>query len=180
MVQFAFLALACVFGLLWYNWIRFEDWLDFGYVTIHGAPGIVEAVQKYGMFHPYFIRANLNIMLFKLPKFDFSGQGFFFQPGFAGYSIFAMTPALVYAFRRQRRNWWIVSAWLSILLTLALLLLYHNTGAEQVGYRYLMDAIIPIMLLIANGVGEKPGRIFKVLTLIGFLINFFFRSIGGI
>jgi hypothetical protein len=164
-------ACLAVFLLLYYNYVRFEDWFDFGYVTIHGAPWILEAVQTYGMFHPHFFQTNLNVMLFKLPRLDFSGERFFFQPGISGFSIFAMTPPLICLYRSFRRNWWGIGAWLSVLLTLLLLLFYHNTGAEQVGYRYLMDAIVPIMLLLGLATGEKSSWMFKFLTVLGILIN---------
>ncbi len=64
-----------------------------------------------------------------------------------------------------------IGAWLSVILTVGLLLCYHNTGAEQVGYRYIMDAILPILLIMGVGVGNKPGLFFKLLTLIGIIVN---------
>ncbi len=162
---------ACV--LLGYNYLRFEDWLDFGYVTINGADWILDAVRKYGMFHPYFIPANLDAMFFRLPELDFSGERFFFQPDetMIGFSIFVMTPPLIFLFRRLRRNWWTISAWVSIFLTTGLLLCYHNTGASQVGYRYLLDMIAPILLLMGVGIGKRPGTIFKILAALAFLVN---------
>jgi hypothetical protein len=60
-----------------------------------------------------------------------------------GYSIFFMTPPLIFIFRNLRKNWWNVGAWISILVSLSLLLMYHNTGAETIGYRYMMDFILP-------------------------------------
>ncbi|HNY18807.1 MAG TPA: hypothetical protein PKJ76_02035, partial [Flexilinea sp.] len=65
----------------------------------------------------------------------------------------------------------VIGAWVSVILTVGLLLLYHNTGAEQVGYRYIQDAIIPLVLLLGVGVGEKPGILFKGLTILGVVIN---------
>lgn len=170
-IKIAIPVVVCSFLLLYYNYVRFEDWFDFGYVTINGAPWIIEAVQRYGMFNAHFFRTNLNVMLCKLPRLDFSGTRFFFQPGISGYSIFVMTPPLLSLYRSFRKNWWVIGAWLSVILILFLLLFYHNTGAEQVGYRYLMDAIIPIMLLMGLGVGEKAGIVFKGLTLLGVVIN---------
>lgn len=158
--------------LLFYNYLRFDDWTDFGYVTIHGADWILEAVQKYGMFNFHFFENNLDVMIFRRPRLDFSGERFFFQPGISGYSIFIMTPPLIYLFRRLQKNWWMIGAWFSILLTVGLLLCYHNTGAEQVGFRYLMDAILPILLIIGIGTGTKPGAFFKTLTILGVFVNF--------
>lgn len=163
----------CAFGLLWYNYVRFGDWLDFGYVTINGAPWILEAVQRYGMFHPHFFRTNLNVMLLKLPQFDFSGARYFFQPGISGYSIFAMTPPLFYLFKPAKMTLWRIGAWTSLLLTLLMLLFYHNTGAEQIGYRYLLDAMTPVLLILADNASARTGTFFKILTILGILISWF-------
>ncbi len=170
-IGFGIPVLICVFMELLYNYLRFEDWFDFGYVTINGAESIVEAVQKYGMFHPHFLRENFEVMFLRMPRIDTTGERFFFQPGYAGYSIFAMTPAFIYLIRGIKKNWWVIGAWVSVILTVGLLLLYHNTGASQVGYRYIQDAIIPLMLLLGVGVGKKPGILFKALTILGVAIN---------
>lgn len=170
-IKVAFPSMVCIFLLLYYNKLRFDNWFDFGYVTINGAPWILEAVQKYGMFHPHFFKTNLQVMLWQLPALDFSGDRFFFQPGISGFSVFVMTPPLIYLFRRFRKNWWVIGAWVAVILTVLLLLFYHNTGAEQVGYRYLLDAIVPIMLLMGLGVDRKVSWFFKMLAVIGITVN---------
>ncbi len=158
--------------LLLYNKLRFDDWMDFGYVTINGADWILDAVQKWGMFHPHFFKVNAEVMLFGLPELDFSGEHFFFQPHVAGYSIFVMTPALIYVFRSFRKNWFAVGAWASVLLSIGMLLLYHNTGAEQIGYRYLLDIAAPLCLLTADGLRGKVSWLFKLLTTISICVSF--------
>lgn len=158
--------------LLLYNKVRFHDWMDFGYVTINGADWILESVREYGMFHPHFLKINADVMLFGLPGLDFSGERFFFQPHVAGYSIFVMTPALIYVFRSFRKNWFAVGAWASVLLSIGLLLLYHNTGAEQIGYRYLLDIAAPLSLLTADGLRGKVGVLFKALTIFSVILSF--------
>lgn len=157
---------------LLYNKVRFDNWMDFGYVTINGADWILDAVQQYGMFHPHFLKTNAEVMLFGLPELDLSGERFFFQPHIAGYSIFLMTPPLIYAFRAFRKNWFSLGAWASVILSMALLLLYHNTGAEQIGYRYLLDTTAPLALLIAAGLGKKVSLLFKGLTVFSVILSF--------
>ena len=108
----------------------------------------------------------------KQVAFDFSGERFFFQPHTAGYSIFLMTPPLIYVFRSFRKNWFAAGAWASVLLSVGLLLLYHNTGAEQIGYRYLLDIAAPLSLLTADGMRGKVSIFFKVLTVFAILMSF--------
>lgn len=158
--------------LLLYNKLRFDDWMDFGYVTINGADWILDSVKKWGMFHPHFLKTNAEVMLFELPELDFSGERFFFQPHVAGYSIFIMTPALIYVFRSFRKNWFAVGAWISVFFSIGMLLLYHNTGAEQIGYRYLLDIAAPLCLLTADGLRGKVSWLFKLLTIISISMSF--------
>lgn len=155
----------------YYNWIRFGDWRDFGYVTINGAPVILEAVRTYGMFHPHFIKLNFETMIFALPRIVSVDGRTFLRPGVVGYSIFAMTPPILYAFRRWSREPWFIGAWASILSCVAMLLLYHNTGAEQIGYRYLMDFAVPLWILIGFGMKGRASRLFKLLMMLGTLVN---------
>ena len=162
----------CVGLLLLYNKLRFNAWMDFGYVTINGADWILESVQKWGMFNTHFFKTNADVMLFGLPRLDFSGERFFFYPYVAGYSIFLMTPPLIYAFRSFRHEWFSVGSWLSVLVTVALLLMYHNTGAEQIGYRYILDAAAPLALMVADGTRGKVSPLFKILTVFAVCLSF--------
>ena len=53
-----------------------------------------------------------------------------------------------------------------------MLLLYHNTGAEQVGYRYLLDILMPLSLLTADGLRGKVSLFFKLLTVFAIVLSF--------
>lgn len=163
--------LICAGLLLGYNKLRFDAWLDFGYVNIHGADWILDAVQRYGMFNVHFIPQNFRVMFLQFPQLDFSGSRFFFQPGIGGFCLLAMTPPLIFLVRAFQKDWADLGAWLSVLLTLALLLCYHNTGAEQVGYRYLMDCVPVLLFLLARGVGKRANVFFRLLSFLAFAVN---------
>jgi hypothetical protein len=68
-------------------------------------------------------------------------------------------------------NWWAAGAWISVILSAGLLLIYHTTGASQLGYRYISDFILPVMLLVALGIGQRASLTFKILALFSILIN---------
>ena len=158
--------------LLGYNRIRFDDWFDFGYTTINGARKIVEDVNRYGMFNIHFVPVNANVMFFMLPRIDLSGERFWFHPYVAGYSMFLMTPQLLYSFRSFKKNSWIIGSWISVLVIVGMLLMYHNTGSDQIGYRYILDAAAPLLLLIGQGMKGKAGIIFKTMTLFSVALQF--------
>lgn len=163
--------IAAVGCLLVYNYMRFDNFLDFGYVTVNSSSWIMEAVQTYGMFHVHFLPINLEMMFLRMPVISFKDQQIAYSPGLDGTSILAMSPALIYLFRRFKLNWWTLGAWISIIITAGLLLFYHNTGAWQLGYRYLLDFILPVVLLTAVGLSKRTSRIFIALVLVSILIN---------
>ena len=49
--------------------------------------------------------------------------------------------------------------------------MYHNTGNFQFGYSYLLDFLVPLLLLLAAGFEEKLPRLFTALVLLSIAIN---------
>lgn len=159
-------------GLLVYNYLRFDDFLDFGYTTVNAGADILYRVQTWGIFSPHFIPTNLMVMLFRLPRLDPGGR-WPIEPSTTGMSIFLTTPALIYLFHRYPKQWWVTGAWLAVLCNVALLSLYHNTGAHQFGYRYIVDFIVPLFTLLAVALGRKIPWHFVLLVLASIAINLY-------
>jgi hypothetical protein len=161
-----------VAGLLFYNYARFENVLDFGYTTINGDVTIVKNAQMYGLFSPRYVLYNLNVMFLYLPQIQWD-SAWLLSPPKVGMSVFLSTPPLIYLFHRYENKLWIAGAWLSVFLSLALLMFYHNTGADQFGYRYILDAIVPLIALLAFVLGKKIPWHFILLTLLSIVINIY-------
>lgn len=161
-----------VTGILAYNYARFNNFLDFGYVNISGEATIVKNAQAYGLFSPHYILNNLKVMLFGLPKMDMRGM-WLIQPSLEGMSIFISTPALFYLFRSYENKWWVLGAWTSVILGTSLLAMYHNTGAAQFGYRYILDIILPIMALLPISIQKKIPLLFYVFFLASIVMNIY-------
>jgi hypothetical protein len=51
--------------------------------------------------------------------------------------------------------------------------MYSNTGANQYGYRYLMDFFIPAIMIIAYNVGERISGLMKTLIIASIIINYY-------
>jgi hypothetical protein len=157
--------------LLYYNYLRFGNFLDFGYVNINGSARVVRLVQEYGMFNTHFIPINLHAMLLALPELKAKCDYYF--PSGNGLTIIATTPAFLYVLRRFKFSWWMLGCWISILLSAAMLLMYHNTGAVQISYRYVMDFAIPLIMLMAFKAGEKISLPLKILIILSVIINYY-------
>ncbi|MEP7133955.1 MAG: hypothetical protein ABI904_03385 [Chloroflexota bacterium] len=174
------IAIAVLF-LLGYNYLRFDNFLDFGYTTITGDPEIVKNVQTYGLFSTHFIPNNAYVMLFKMPVIHWGipwptepkGALWPIDPTTTGMSIFLTTPPLLYLFRRYPKQWWILGAWVAVLFNLIMLSCYSNAGAHQFGYRYILDFLIPLIAMLAVGLGKKVPWQFILLTLLSILINLY-------
>ncbi len=161
-----------IIGLFLYNYARFKDFSDFGYVTISGDPLIVHNAQTYGLFSPQYILFNLKVMFLYLPKIDLNGP-WVILPSSMGMSIFLTTPALVYLFHRYEKRIWVWGAWTSVFLNFLLLVMYHNTGRDQFGYRYILDVLTPLMLLLSAAVGRKLPWHFVMLVIVSVTINIY-------
>ena len=164
--------LIAILGLLYYNYARFEDFLDFGYVSIHGHPDIVHNAQTYGLFSTHYIPENLKVMFLYAPEFR-PGERWFLLPSTLGMSVFLVTPALLYLFRRYENKTWVWGAWAAVILNFALLVMYHNTGRDQFGYRYILDVLLPLTLLLASAFGKKSPWHFILLVIASIAINMY-------
>ncbi len=164
--------LLAIIGLLMYNYARFGTFADFGYTTLNGDPEIIANAQTHGLFSPHFILSNLRVMLFNFPLIRPDAR-WPIQPSGNGMSIFLVTPVFFYLFRRYERQWWILGAWATVFCGLGLLLMYHNTGSRQFGYRYILDVIAPLILLLAAALRDRiPWHFFALLSL-SILINLY-------
>jgi len=161
-----------ILGLLLYNQARFGNFLDFGYTLLEGDPTIVANAKTSGLFSWRFIPNNLRVMFLEIPSLQ-PGGSWPILPSGAGMSLFLSTPPLVYLFHRYEKRGWISGAWATTLLMFALLALYHNTGADQFGYRYLLDMLVPLIALLAYTLGEKVPWHFSALTLASIAINIY-------
>ncbi len=161
-----------VAGLLVYNYARFEDFLDFGYTTVNAGADIVYNAQTWGVFSPHFIPRNLSVMFLEMPWYNPNSR-WPIEPSATGMSVFLTTPALVYLFHRYPKQWWVIGAWTAVFFNIALLSMYHTTGAHQFGYRYVLDMLTPLIALIAVGFDRKIPWHFVVLVLISIFINMY-------
>jgi hypothetical protein len=153
-----------------YNQARFGNPLDFGYATMNVSPDLSEDFLRYGQFDLHFLPRNLRWMLIGLPEWnDRCGH---WAPNPWGMSLLLTMPVLVFLVRAFPRSLWMTGAWAAIGLSLPLLLLYHNTGYYQFGYRFSLDFLVPIVALLAAAGRGRLSALFRVLIAIGIGINF--------
>ncbi len=158
-------------SLLWYNFARFEDPLDFGYISQNVDPFLKDDLETYGQFNRYFIPRNAKALLWATPELNGEGELPGFWPNRQGMSIFLTTPAFVFLLWRGRKDWLYAGALVSLGLILVPLLTYYNTGWWQFGYRFSLDFMMILMLLLATTAGERLSWPFKSLIILAVLMN---------
>lgn len=156
-------------SLLFYNWLRFGDLLDFGYRTANVAPQLVEELTTYGQFNLHYIQQNLEIMVFALPDWDAARARL--VPNGLGMSLFLTTPAFFYLLKARRITPLTIGAWTAAGLLLLPLITYYNPGWHQFGYRFSLDFTIPLLVGLAAGLKEPPSALLKALIVLSVLIN---------
>ena len=118
------------------------------------------------MFGFFILAAALTL----LPQFSDTAP--YVQFSKHGMSIFLSTPALVWLFYPRKVGPIHTPIWLTTAVIAALLLLYQNTGWEQFSYRFSLDILPYLVILLV--VGARPlTHWFKALIIAGVLVNGF-------
>ncbi len=155
--------------LLGYNYARFQNVWDFGYTGQNVAPALAEDLRVYGQFNLHYVPHNLWAMVLSGPIWDGGGQALLPNPD--GMSLLLTTPALIYLLWVRKRSPLVIGAWAAVVLLVIILLLYYNTGWGQFGYRFSLDFMTPVLVLLAVSAGPRMDRSMRLLILAGVLIN---------
>ena len=166
----SFVAIPITLGIatLVYNYARFSSIFDFGYARI---PGVLEEPwYQHGIFSIHSIPLNAKAMLFetwrRVDQFPY-----IVPSGFSG-SIFLSSPYLIYLFRVGARDATLKSlAWISIAVLTISLWLHGNPGGWQISYRYAMDLLPWMFLILLENSPKKVGVIDAALLLASIAIN---------
>ncbi|HOO77902.1 MAG TPA: hypothetical protein PK636_01165 [bacterium] len=158
-----------VFVYLCYNFLRFGSPFEtgYGYHCITGAAVI--QYQRYGLFHPHYLPRNLYTLLFMPPRLT---DGFpWFRPTPAGQALIFTSPALFYAFKAGFRSWENRAIWVSAAGIVAAQLFYCNNGSWQFGYRFILDSLPLLMVLIARGTPPSLTLGARAVIVLSILFN---------
>lgn len=160
-------------SLLWMNYVRFNDFTEFGHVLLAG--GMRSHVQQYGLFDWAYVSRNLAAAFALVPMI---------QPEYPyvvvsrhGMSLLLTTPAFAYLlWPKERRNdgekFFYRLMWAAVAVVAIPGFFYQNTGYEQFGFRFSLDYTVFLVVLLAVGRREIT-RVFKGVIIFGILVNAF-------
>jgi hypothetical protein len=102
-----------------------------------------------GLFNISYIPRQLNAIFIKGPEFSDSYP--FFKPSWVGMGLFFTTPALFYMFSANLKDKLALAAFGGLVLTSIPMLTYGVVGYLQFGYRFSLDILPFMVILVASG-----------------------------
>lgn len=173
--------------LAWYNYIRWQNPLEFGHFYL--LEGTRVTTRDHGLFSFYFLNHNLSAALTNLPRLSLSAP--YIQITRHGLGLLASTPALfalcgaavppaptaersdvpVGTVDRRRASL-IRNLAISIFCVAAPALFYQNDGWQQFGYRFALDFWPALMGVFALRIGRLSRRV-KALIILAICIQLF-------
>ena len=168
LVRFAIpVAVFAIAGMI-YNYLRFGSPTEFGhtYLEVRQAPQI----EQWGLMSYHYLSRNLTVALALLPELP--GRAPWIQIGGHGLALWFTTPLLVYVLWPRDKPAIHRALWLTIALVAVPVLLYQNSGWVQFGYRFSLDYMVFLIMLLAIG-GRPLTRVAKGLIVAGIVINLF-------
>ena len=152
----------------WFNWARFGSPSEFGHFFLNVR--WTERIQRYGLFHYAFLSRNLAAAFALTPKL--LAKKPFVQVSWHGMSMLLTTPALLYLLWPRVSGGTHRALWITVAPIAILSLLYQNDGWVQFGFRFSIDYLFLLMMLLAVG-GRPMTRTMKVLIVVGIGVNLF-------
>lgn len=147
--------------LLGYNYIRFGDVFDNGYVATNNVT-MTKAQRfellNYGLFNIKNVPTNFYYYFIKsldpilIPFTSLHGNTYILQPpyvrvAYPGTSFFIASPIFIYMLRTKIREKLVKLSLIPIITILCILLTYFWPGWRQVGPRYLLD-LLPFAYIV--------------------------------
>jgi hypothetical protein len=166
---FALPILAVGLVAMWMNHARFENAFEFGhtYLQIRWR----DRIEKWGLFNFHFFAKNLAVYVAALPWL--SAIPPFIKISRHGLALWFTTPHLLLApFPKRAVNATMVGLFVAVGAVAILNLCYQNSGWVQFGYRFALDYMAGLFVLLALG-GRRFGVGFYALLVFAIAVNTF-------
>lgn len=165
--------------LMAYNMARFDSPFEFGHRFL--LDGTRNSIVDHGLFSFWFLRGNLSAALTNVPQF--MAEYPYVKITKHGLSLLCTTPVFFYllwprkkAVQEASKDKFRVSlhtiAWITVAVVATPGLLYQNTGWEQFGYRFALD-YMPLLFMLLAMDSRKFSKLFYALVFVAVVVNLF-------
>jgi hypothetical protein len=151
-----------------YNQLRFGSPTEFGHSYL--AVRQQAQIEQFGLASYHYLARNLAVAFTLLP--ELSPRPPYVQISGHGLALWFTTPVLVLLLWPRDRPPQHRILWLCVAAVALPSLLYQNSGWVQFGYRFSLDYMVLLILLLAIG-GRPFTRWTKALIVAGIVINLF-------
>ncbi len=152
----------------WLNYARFDDPFSFGheYLQIRWRPRI----DTWGLFNYHYLPKNLAVFVASLPWLEDHAP--YLKISLHGLALWFTTPALLWTLWPSYVNVRMVGLWLAAIPIALMDLAYQNSGWIQFGYRFALDYMPFLFVLLALG-RRRFGPGFYMLLVFSIAVNTF-------
>jgi hypothetical protein len=174
-----YFAWAALLGL--FNYARFGNPFEFGFAYMNHAEYLQARLDNFGTLNIHYLKENLSVAFANF--FTIKSTPPYLIPPQEGMSMFVTSPLLIYAFRSFSKgscvslfkkgagvffktNYIAIAAIAASICTAIPLLLYFNTGWIQFGYRYILDYLPFLVILMAYGMRRRITVISVILLIV--------------
>lgn len=171
----------CLLILFLYNYLRFGNIFDQGYIGQILTAGFMSDKVTYGLFNLKYLPRGIYYFLINIPNSVFNSETHllvfpFIKPDPWGMSIFFTSPYLLYLFflkNNDKKSWFLL---LNSLLMFFIIASSFFIGYIQFGSRYSLD-FFPLLffalMLIYFKKNNGLKRNFKIIIILSALINLY-------
>lgn len=151
-----------------YNYVRFGVPTEFGHTYL--AVRQQAQIEQWGLESYHYLSRNLTVAFTLLP--ELIPHSPWLQISGHGLAMWVTTPALVLLLWPREKPPLHRALWITVACVALPSLLYQNSGWVQFGYRFSLDYMPFLIMLLA--IGARPlGRVAKGLIIAGVVINLF-------
>jgi hypothetical protein len=151
-----------------FNQVRFGSPTEFGHSYLQVRQQA--QIEQYGLASYHYLARNLAVAFTLLP--DLLPRPPYVQISGHGLALWFTTPVLVVLLWPRERGPLHRPLWLCVAAVALPSLLYQNSGWVKFGYRFSLDYLVLLILLLAVG-GRPVTRTVKALIAAGIVINLF-------
>ncbi|HEY0192255.1 MAG TPA: hypothetical protein VGC42_14135 [Kofleriaceae bacterium] len=151
-----------------YNYVRFGAPTEFGHTYLEVRQQA--QIEQFGLASYHYLARNLAVAFTLLP--ELVPHAPYLQIGGHGLALWFTTPVLLLVVWPRERNALHRALWLTVLVVALPSLLYQNSGWVQFGYRFGLDYLVFLIMLLAIG-GRPLTRVARALIIAGIAINLF-------
>lgn len=151
-----------------YNLARFDQATEFGHSYL--AVRQQAQIEAHGLFSYDYLARNLAVAFTLLP--ELGGEVAPVRISGHGLALWVTTPPLLALLWPRCRGPLHRALWITVAAVAIPALFYQNSGWIQFGYRFALDYMVLLVLLLAIG-GRRFGAGFKLLVVAAIAINLF-------